>query len=224
MGIVWMGPPPGLVDALRTSCSLKVFVEAGTYMGRTARWASRDFERVITIEAAPALYEAARRRHAAVSNIRFIQGRSDEVLRQLAGELKEPSLVWLDAHWSGRETFGEEQETPIVKEIEAICSGACQHHVLVDDIRFVLAPPPAPHDPARWPDIAAVLRAFERAQPGRFHAIIEDVLVSVPAAGRSVAVDYCRHAQDAEERRRGRGRWLEWLTPTGFRSLLRRHT
>ena len=57
MGIIRMGPPEKLIQDLATKFQINNFVETGTYFGRTAIWASKNFEKVLTREYSHEHYE-----------------------------------------------------------------------------------------------------------------------------------------------------------------------
>jgi len=55
---------------------------------------------------------------------------------QFLQELSEPTLFWLDAHWSGAGTATSDLETPILAELNAVLDGApAGSVVLIDDHR-----------------------------------------------------------------------------------------
>src|SRR5919201_2007447 len=115
MGIVHPGVPKDLVLLLRNAFGVEDFIEAGTYLGATASWAAGVFPRVTTIEAAPALYNEARLRHQGHANLRFELGDSRQVFPRLLPELTAPSIFWLDSHYSGGDTFGAQDECPLLE-------------------------------------------------------------------------------------------------------------
>jgi len=82
--------------------NVKVFVESGTFKGKTAMVESQYFRDVHTIELSPDLYLA----NLPVFQERFpnifaYEGDSARVLQDLVITIKEPCLFFLDAHWSG---------------------------------------------------------------------------------------------------------------------------
>ena len=117
------------------------FVETGTYLGSTARWASRKVDSVHTIELSETL-------HARIGpglkrlGIHAHRGDSLELLPRILDEIETDSLiVWLDAHWSaGITSRAEYGNTPIRSEIEAVEQWLHRHPeaavaLLVDDLR-----------------------------------------------------------------------------------------
>ena len=76
---------------------LKTLVETGTYYGEMVAAMKRRFDRIYSIEYAPALAERAARKFAAHENIRIFCGDSRVVMPEVLKLLKAPALFWLDA-------------------------------------------------------------------------------------------------------------------------------
>ena len=193
MGIYTMGPPEGLVRLLRNAYALSEFIETGTYHGATSAWAADLFERVVSIELAPALHQGASMRLAHKTNIDFRLGDTETVLAEIVPGLAKPALFWLNAHWSGGETAGETHECPLLGEIAAIERSPIEHFLLIDDARFFMSPPPPPHRAEEWPDLAAITSALS-GKP-RHITVFRDVIVVVPPSARGVVVNYCRNTR-----------------------------
>jgi hypothetical protein len=169
-----------------------IFVETGTFLGDTTAWAARHFERVITVEAAPAIHETAMARHGNLSNVDFRLGDSRDLLSEIVDSLARPAIFWLDGHYSGWETAGAGDECPVVDELAAIRSSSLEHSVFIDDARMFLCAPPRPHDEHDWPTIDVVIEAVRQPDVDRHIAIVEDVVVAVPAAAADVAIAHER--------------------------------
>ncbi len=183
MGIVHPGVPRRLALWLRDTAATRDFVETGTFLGGTAKWAARHFDRVISIEADAKLYGAARKRLASYANIDLRLGRSQDVLSILIPELSRASLIWLDAHWSGGGTAGEGAECPLLEEIAIVDAGTTQHVILIDDARLFLNPPPPPHKREQWPPAGAVIDKLRTKFDG-YVCVTDDVIVRLPIALR----------------------------------------
>jgi hypothetical protein len=194
VGIITMGAPKSLILRLREEFGADTFVETGTFHGGTSRWASEHFAKVTTIEGARAIHEAAVEKHKGVPNIDFRFGRTVERLPEVVDGLRGPAVFWLDAHWSGGETAGVEQECPTLEEIAIIRRSPYEHVILVDDARLFTSPPPPPHNPAHWPTFQQVADALGA---GRYTMVDADVIVSVPARGREMLWEFV--AADAAE-------------------------
>jgi hypothetical protein len=113
------------------------FIETGTLLGRTTRWAARRFERVVTVELEPSLASEAKARLKDLSNVEVLQG---DALLRLPEILARPdvrdALVYLDGHFSGGVTARGQVDEPACRELELLVR--YQDKVLgvvVDDFR-----------------------------------------------------------------------------------------
>ena len=176
MGTVHPGLPPGLARTARRAIGARTLVETGTNVGNSAAVAARLFERVVTIEKDPTLHATALDRHGELRNVEWLLGDSRDVLPQL--HLSEPTVFWLDGHWSAGDTAGEGDECPLLEELAAI---GPQHAILIDDARLFTEQPPPPHDPSQWPTLEQVMAALA----DREVVIREDVVVALPRRLRS---------------------------------------
>jgi hypothetical protein len=191
------GVPETLVLALRDAFGIDRFLETGTHLGGTAAWAADVFGQVVTIEASEELHRQATARLGHLLNVRFVLG---DTRAELAGEIERlggPAIVWLDSHWSGGGTYGEGDECPLLREIEILRASRHEHHLLVDDARLFLAPPPRPHRAEQWPTLAEVVAALTSGDRPLEVLVLDDVLVAVPLAAKPLV---WRHAQDAATR------------------------
>jgi hypothetical protein len=191
MGIVRMGPPNDLILMLKECSEVNSFIETGTHLGNTAYWSSQKFGQVITLEYSTEMYQQATQKYGNVENIKFLQGDSRVLLQEIVSSLKQPSMFWLDAHWSGGQTYGEEDECPLLEELEIINASPYDHIILIDDARLFLSPPPAPHRIEHWSDISAVIDCLNLVK-NRYTVIIEDVIISVPNKFKPVLAQYCQ--------------------------------
>jgi hypothetical protein len=112
------------------------FVETGTFTGDTV-WFMRDaFEKIYSIEVQPDLAHLASKRFSNHSHIRIIEGDSAIILNSLMKELNEPTLFWLDGHYSAGVTGRGEKDCPIYEELEAIATRTPPAMtIVIDDYR-----------------------------------------------------------------------------------------
>jgi len=197
LGIVRMGPPTEIILKLKEAYGISNFIETGTYRGDTAIWASRRFEKVITIEYSKSIYEQVTEKYSQTNNIEFLYGDTRTKLKEITSKLDTPSLFWLDAHWSGGETYGQEDECPLIEEIEIINSSKYDNFIFIDDARLFTSPPPSPHSIEQWPDITTVLKALNSSNTRKYIVIVEDVIIAVPELAKSVVA---HHYQDLSTR------------------------
>ncbi len=194
--------PLELALALRDLCGLCHFVETGTYRGETARTVAPHFERVLTIEAVPERFEAARVREGSPANVEFWQGDSGECLGEMLATLDGPALIWLDAHWIAN---GQPLESdplmaglsacPLRREL-AHLRGRPHDVVMIDDAHFFLRPPAGRGAADDWPSLDEIVSAL----PGRFCFVQEGVLIAVPCRDRAKMRDWLLEHPDNRAR------------------------
>ncbi|MEL4306300.1 hypothetical protein [Methanococcoides sp. LMO-2] len=156
MGLVNLGVPENEVEYLRDNLNLDVFVEGGTYKGTTAKKMSDKFSLVYTIEKSDAMFSLAEGSLKSINNIFLLKGDTRNHLDKIL-ENNDNILFWLDAHWSGGDTYGENDECPLLEELSIIFSHDKNHIILIDDARLFLAPPPLPHKILNWPSLGDIL-------------------------------------------------------------------
>lgn len=139
----WIKDAAGALDVafvapLAKHFGLEVFVETGTYRGDTLAAMRGLFSRLVSVELASELVQAARQRFAGDEAISIVEA---DAARGLAAALEatgpRPALIWLDAHYSGGPTAKGEGNTPILAEIDTILAQRNGRDVvLVDDARL----------------------------------------------------------------------------------------
>lgn len=200
MGIVRQGPPKEFVLGLAEEFDVDSFVETGTYKGDTVAWASDFFDRVVSIELSDDYYERAVKRYGDREPVELLHGRSEEELPDVLKSLDGSAILWLDAHFSGGDTAGEDHQCPLLDELAALEEAEHRHYVLVDDARRFLAPPPPPGSPEEWPTIGKVLDAMADALGEDYHVVVcEDVVVAVPPAAEPFVTSHFRSVVHANE-------------------------
>ncbi|MDP4286112.1 MAG: hypothetical protein Q8891_17005 [Bacteroidota bacterium] len=176
MGIIRMGVPEDIALFIKESNKLNRFVETGTFHGDTSAWASQYFQFVDTIELSEMLYFKTKRRFDNVHNINLIFGDSRMELKKIIVNATEPILFWLDAHWCSGESYGEDDQCPLLEELNIINSSPFNNFILVDDARLFLAPPPLPNHIKFYPTINQIVNCLKN----QFVSVFEDVLIIVP--------------------------------------------
>jgi hypothetical protein len=115
---------------------LRVLVETGTCNGDMVLAMIYAFRRIYSIELSAELFALARERVAAHPHVELLQGDSAKLIGAVLARLTEPSLFWLDGHYSGGVTARGVKETPINDELDQIFNAPDHGHVIViDDAR-----------------------------------------------------------------------------------------
>ncbi|MBC7850818.1 MAG: hypothetical protein H7Y31_13840 [Chitinophagaceae bacterium] len=134
------------INDMRTKYGINVLVETGTFLGDTVEHFKNLFTRVFSIELADELAAKAQKRFESDSNVRIIQGDSAEVLKTLVDEINQPTLFWLDGHYSSEFYMGDQyiktgrgkKDTPVEEELKLIFKNPLNHIILIDDARLFL--------------------------------------------------------------------------------------
>jgi hypothetical protein len=190
MGIIRMGIPEDITIFIRECFNIMSIIETGTFYGGTANWASRNFEKVYTIEFAEEIYNQTKQQLGHIPNVQFLFGDSREVLSKLLPDA-EQSVIWLDAHWCSMGSYGVMDQCPLLREIEIVNLFDKDHFILIDDARLFLAPPPLPNLISFYPDINQLVNLL--IQKNRKIYIYEDVIFAIP---ENAQVDFCEFLQN----------------------------
>lgn len=176
MGIVNFGLPIDTAMQLAENYNIKTFVEGGTYKGETARKCSECFEQVITIEKSMAMFEIASKNLKKISNVKILFGDTREHLPDILNT-NDNILFWLDAHWSGGETYGDDDQCPLIEELNTIFRSRKNSVILIDDARLFLSPPTSPLKKEQWPSIKEIC---EIVPADHSVYVFDDVIYIVP--------------------------------------------
>jgi len=189
MGAVTFGIPKKLVCLIKEHFSIEIFVETGTFRGKTSKWAAGIFRDIITIENSRDLFDSASKTLIKYKNIHPLFGSSPIQLSGVVKEINQPALFWLDAHWCGGSTYGEVDPCPLLDEIRIIKQSDYKHVLMIDDARFFLKPPPKPQDRDLWPGLREIFELLNNDEK-YFTFVSEDVIVSLPESGKKALQSY----------------------------------
>ena len=162
MGLINFGVPEEEIEFLKHIMKLDVFVEGGTYKGGTAKSMGEKFRKIFTIEKSDIMFEIAKENLKDTNNITLLKGDTREHLDSIIVN-NENILFWLDAHWSGGDTYGEEDECPLIEELNIIFKYNKNYVILIDDARLFLAPPPYPHNFNNWQSLTDIMKAIPKS-------------------------------------------------------------
>lgn len=200
MGIVRLSAPTDLILYLQEQYELHTFIETGTFRGGTTVWAASHFEQVITVENSRTIYDQVVDTHGRIANIDFRFGHSLDTLSGIVPTLQSPACFWLDDHWCSGETYGAEDECPILEEIAILNASPHNHFVLIDDARYFVAPPPAPHNSEAWPTIDTIIEHLKAGSHEKYIVIFEDVVIAVPLAAKATLAPWLQETISHQHR------------------------
>ncbi len=124
-----------LINKVRSHYKIKNFVETGTYMGDTSLALSSYFENIFTVELNKKLYERSLKRLKKCDNV-FCYNLSSEIfLKKIISKIKNQSIFFLDAHYSGPGTSKGSSTFSCLKELKEINKSKIKNHIIIiDDI------------------------------------------------------------------------------------------
>jgi hypothetical protein len=192
MGIIRLGPPADFISQIAERYGIKNFVETGTYYGKTALWAATIFEQVITVEFSEEIHQSNLETYQEHKGICFLFGDSRKHLKEIVPSLTSSAIFWLDSHWSGGETYGEDDQCPLLDELVTINLSPVSHFILIDDARLFTSPPPLPNRIEQWPTIQEVIETLGSNGKQYYVVISEDVLIAVPLLAKDFVAEYCQ--------------------------------
>jgi hypothetical protein len=208
--------PPLALD-VRYRLKIRRAVETGTLHGAGTDLLRRVFDEVVTIELSDQLYVEACRKFASCPSVRVVHGDSGGMLGYYASR-EQPTFYFLDAHWSGGVTAGEDIDNPILEELAALEGGHADDVIVVDDARVFVDLPPS-RNRAKWPELDTLQQMLRELRPGAAVAVIDDQIVAVPHAARDLLREWEQLA--ASGRRPIAGR-IHQLRPLRLAHRLRR--
>jgi len=135
----WPAPPPhiekmNLLLCLANQINAKCFIETGSYMGDTIRHMKNRFDKLYSLELADFFAAPLIKEFKNHSNVEIIVGDSAKTLPKIIGLLNQPTLFWLDAHFSGGDTEGG-SFVPTTSEIITISGNMKASHIIaIDDM------------------------------------------------------------------------------------------
>jgi len=193
MGIVTMGPDFRLIEFIKDNYEIKNFIETGTFYGGTTEWAAGHFEQVYSVEFSEHWYQKTKERLTVLQNVEILFGDTRSMLPGILGKI-DNGILWLDAHWCSDHSYGEDDQCPILDELEIINSFKQLNHklfILVDDARLFLAPPHHPHSLKDYPDIVAIIDVLKAGKRKIF--VFNDIIIGVPEI---YGETFCKFLQD----------------------------
>jgi len=146
-------PSASLLETLRDTAGLRVFVETASADGETALLAGGIFDTVLTMEADPARYATTHERLTGRMGILPLSGDDRTLLAPLMPRLVQPAVFWLNAAATGTGS-----DNSLLVALRTIAAAPQGHVILLPDAaRFGTAPAGQADTIPGIPDILAVL-------------------------------------------------------------------
>jgi hypothetical protein len=174
MGIMHPYFPMEMAIKLSKIANANIFIETGTYRGKTTKWASTQFNEVHTIELSELLYNKTKDELLSKGNITPHLGDSRDILPKILADISGNIIFWLDGHYSAGVTAGKDDPCPLLKELEIILSRNQEDTIIIDDARCLL-------EESGWPTVFELYKKVENiAAKSRYVIICDDNVYIVP--------------------------------------------
>lgn len=164
--------PQNIVLMMKDIYCLNDFIETGTYMGVTAKWASGHFDNVYTIEKLREYFLASQFKLLNSPNVHMFLNDSLIILPEIINKVNK-AMFYLDAHWSKGAQYGRPlSDSTALEEVLILNEWKNEYHVIiVDDAhRF---------GTARWPSKIDIIDALENNGKRHVRELL-DVLIATP--------------------------------------------
>lgn len=177
-GFCYRGVPVDLARSIINESEVNTFIETGTHWGNTAIWAAQFFDKVITIEASQTIFD--NNNFNQYKNINALFGSSASVLPEI---MADNSIIYLDAHFSGGDTFND---FPLLEELKIINSYSYNNvTIIIDDARYCMA---------LWNDdsygsLDDIIYLMSKNK-ARKVVIIDDMIIAVPMNLKHIIDEY----------------------------------
>jgi hypothetical protein len=171
-----MGRPNlDLFRFLALTFNINTFIETGTGHGETIEEIKGMFLEIYTVELSRELYDEVEEKYGHFVHCYYGKsiGMLEEILPLMNGE---STLYWLDAHWSGGPTAGEEEQTPLMRELELINKNLLNNDfIIIDDAHTFFSPAALkpPYDSSKYPSIVEIFN--ELHQKARYTVILHSM-------------------------------------------------
>ncbi len=115
---------------------LSNLVETGTYLGEMIYALKDVFKKIYSIELSKEYAKRAKVFLRKQKHVKILEGDSGEVIGELLKEIDQPTLFWLDGHYSADNTAMGKKHTPVLEELDHILRAKdLRHVILIDDAR-----------------------------------------------------------------------------------------
>lgn len=114
-----------------------IFVETGTHYGNTLKNVLSFFKEIHTIELSENFYNRALNIFNDYKNVKFYLGDSSELLAKIINVLNNPTIFFLDGHFSSEDTAQGKKDVPLIEELISINNSFLHESIIIiDDYRL----------------------------------------------------------------------------------------
>lgn len=142
----------GVIERSGSIDNFQIFCETGTFKGYTVENMLPYFSKVYSIELNENFYMNCKSKFQSQPKVTILQGDSSVVLDEI--NFDQPTVFFLDGHWSGYDTAKGPKDCPLLEELEIINKKAKDETlIIIDDSRLFGKNSSYQSDYPDWTDI-----------------------------------------------------------------------
>jgi hypothetical protein len=123
--------------------------------------------------------------------VNYQSGKSTDCISSILQKKRQSVIFWLDDHWSGGKTSGEEKDCTLLEEIQVINNWEGESIILINNASLFLSTPHKPHQPEHWPTISELINKLNSSSIEKFIVIIHDVIIAIPFHLKPIVEQFC---------------------------------
>jgi hypothetical protein len=115
----------------------RTFIETGSYRGFMIDLVMAHYEVIHSIELSKRWHKFCREKFRGYDHVHLYEGDSRVMLPGILSRIREPAVIFLDAHYSGGSTARLERDTPLLDELDIVAQRPFADIIIVDDTSFL---------------------------------------------------------------------------------------
>ena len=138
--------------------NITIFLETGTNYGDMTWRQRNNFDKIYSIELGADLAEFSRKRFRNNEHIEIVQGDSGRKISEVLNRISEPAILYLDAHYSGKDAVRGYKDCAVGDELPAILKTNTDHIIIIDDAHLFT-------EERDYPSIESISRYIQTTRP-----------------------------------------------------------
>lgn len=122
-----------IISTYKSKYNIKIFLETGTHYGDMIWRQRNNFDKIYSIELSTDLVDFSKKRFKKSQNIIIVQGDSGRKISEILTQISEPIIIYLDAHYLGKDAVRGYKDCAVVDELPVILKTEINHIIIIND-------------------------------------------------------------------------------------------